>query len=1361
MRVRYLLVLVLLLLTARITCQAQAAFKRLTTSDGLSHNIVNTLIQDQNGFLWLGTADGLNRYDGQKFQIYRRSQRDPRSISSNEITCLLEDRRHQLWVGTRSGGLNLLAPSGVHFDKLSRTATGADIATTSITDLVQDATGHIWAATYGQGVLTIDPATRQVRQFTAKADRLPSDVIQRLCFDVTGNLWLGSAGGTIARMRLTDNTLQVYKLPSQGSLSSGNTMTMLCDSRGTIWVGTQGWGLFRYNPQRDQFESVFFRPRILEGINIARSLYEDKTGRYWLGTDDGLVVAENARFEQISHYRANPADQHSLSTHAMVCVRGDRQGNIWIGTWEGGLNVLFKQPDSFEQYTHQIGQKNSLPTQKVSAVLADSLNNVWLGSSQGLSYLDRKTKTFRHFSHQPGKPGSLAGNDVTDIHRLSDRALLVNVWNEGSDVFDPRTGQVVRHITTLKPAQIHSVVPTAGNKAWIATNQGGIWRMDLRTWQIEPVRAFPWMSYSFTTLVEAPDSTLWIGTYGNGLLEWQRRTGKLRVHRRMQQAGGLLDNHIICLLVDSRKRVWVGTSGGLHRYDHQRKCFELISTENGLSNDAIMSIREDTQGNLWVGTNDGLCRIDRTDKVVRTYRQSDGLPGNDFTERAVSQSPNGTLFWGGKHGLTVFHPKQLEATQPTFPVYLTGLKLFNKTVVPGAPDAPLTHNLTETRKMTLRHNQSVVTFDFSAVLFQAYRNVRYAYRLENFEPTWNYVGSQSSATYTNLDPGTYLFRVKAALSDDFRQASETVLQLTVLPPWYRTNWAYLLYALLVAGLLALIRRIIQIREGYKTELRLEHLETEKARELDRLRSGFFTNISHEFRTPLTLILTPLEQFLADLTPDRRRGQFQTMHQNARRLLRLINQLLDLSKLESGSLKPDIMRLDVIEFVRRVVNSFEPAALQQRVTLTIEADLTTYTGYFDPDILEKVLYNLIANALKYTSEGGMVTIRCAIHEPDAAPELRLEVEDTGIGISAEHISHIFDRFYQVNGQHRLKKAGTGIGLALTRELIELHQGNVQVESQPGAGTVFMVVLPLYEAAFPADWLSNRATDSGIPLDSPATYLDTHTDDTPRVAVSSGDKPLLLVVEDHDDLRHYLADCFQPHYRVLVASNGQEAMAQAEKEVPDLIISDWLMPDMDGVQLCEAIKTNEKTSHVPLILLTSRSSNESKVQGLTVGADDYITKPFNVSVLQTRATNLIQGRKRLRAKFSRMLYLQPADVPIESAEEQFLKKAIAFIETHLADPELEVQQLEQELGMSNTQLYRKLKALTGKGGNDLIRNIRLQRAARLLQTSGRQVAEVAYQVGFNDPNYFIRAFRKEFGVSPGEYAKTSSSEELTSS
>ncbi len=1345
--IRFSSVCLLLILLYREGVQAQYKFSHLTTSNGLSQNTVMDLTQDQRGFLWVATTDGLNRYDGEQFQTYRRSARDTSSLSNNFINCVFNDRQHRLWVGTHSGGINRLDASGVRFIHYNRTTDGQDISRAIVTDIVQDLAGFIWASTSGQGLLRIEPNSGQVTQFTMTNSALPSNRIHQLCADRSGNLWLGNQVGLLTRMHLSTHRFTTVTLPAPNQTVPAGIMTIKCDSRGHLWVGTKGNGLYRSPAGQTVFQLAFYQTGVVEGINHARSLYEGVDGRYWLGTDDGVVVASDSSFRQIRHLRHDPTLPNTLSTHATICVQGDRQGNIWVGTWDGGLNVAFNKTDPFNIYTYQPGLPGLL-TQTVATVAVDSAGNAWVGSTQGLTYVDRKNETYRHFRHQPSNPHTLPGNDITNLYLLSETAMLVMLWNQGTVLLNPKTGQVQQRLMALGKDPVHPILPLRGHRVRLIDRKGKSWWIDRQTGQLSPAPALAGVHPSIRAFMTTADSTLLGVVYGNGLLVWPRLDSLPRVHVSKRQPGFLYDNILTCLLEDRRGQYWIGTMNGLHRYNRRTGRFSLMTTENGLPNDAIMSLRQDRDGYLWVATNNGLCQFTEAGRVLRTYRREDGLAGNDFSERAAEQHTDGTLFWGGKHGLTVLRPHQLDGQPLPVPVYLSQLKLFNRPVLPGAPGSPLTRSLADTRTLTLRFEQSVITFDFAAVLFRPHRNVRYAYRLEGFEDTWNYVGSQHSATYTNQSPGTYRFRVKASLTDDFTNASEATLELFILPPWYRTNWAYAAYTLLILALLLGMRRLIQIRESFKTELRAEHLEAEKARELDRLRSGFFTNISHEFRTPLTLILTPLEHFLTDRSPDSRRPQLQTMHQNANRLLRLINQLLDLSKLESDSLRPDISRQDIVDFVRLVAGSFSAQASKQGVTLRVDTEPDTVRAWFDPDIVEKVLYNLLANALKFTPADGLIVVRCRLLKADGLAELLLEVEDNGLGIAAEHTTHIFERFYQVNGQHHAKKAGTGIGLALTRELVELHRGQISVESQPGVGTVFVVRLPVHALAFPVSWLSHALPDATLPESTVWPEKDTPHSSSVFVPVAS-DRPLVLIVEDHDDLRQYLVGSLGQNYRILSATTGREALQQAQNEIPDLVLSDWLMPDMDGVQLCEALKTDERTNHVPVLLLTSRSSTESKVEGLNAGADDYVTKPFNLEILLSRIGNLIHNRRRLQAKYSRVLTVEPTSYLCESAEEKFLRKVTTLIDEHIADPDLAVARLERELGMSNTQLYRKLKALTGKGSNELIRGVRLQRASQLLQSGGYQVAEVAYAVGFNDPNYFIRAFKKEFGQSPGEW------------
>ncbi|WP_439585740.1 hybrid sensor histidine kinase/response regulator transcription factor [Dyadobacter bucti] len=1336
-------------------CRSQGTFHHLTTNEGLSHSTVMDIVQDHRGFMWLATADGLNRYDGERFRNFRRSASDTNTLSNNYVNCLLEDRHRQLWAGTNNGGVNVLKEAGEKVLRLTHCEDGSDISSARVTDIALDKSGFIWAATAGNGLLKINPVSYKVRQINTANSALMSNHIIKICFDTDGKLWLADIDGSLQRL---DPDGQISVRPFLTKTASSvpiYVMTIKCDRNGRVWVGTKGSGLFRCERRETVLKAVFFRPGTIEGVNNARSLYEDQDGVFWLGTDDGVIVSEDPDFRVVRQLRHDPAQMGSLSTHATVSVRGDRQGNIWVGTWEGGLNVLFKHPDTFQTFTYLPGQPGGLLAQAVSAVAADDRGGIWVGSTQGLTFIDKTNSYIKHFQHQPENPRSIPGNDITQLYFLSLDALLVNIWNKGTVLINPKTGQVRKRLPTLELGSFSVVNSGTTGDVRIFTEYGVAWLLDRTSGDIRPGHALPILINRLTSVAETADGTLWVGTPDKGLVEIPPGTGSLKHHQPDRKPGALYSEHITGLFEDRNRNLWVGTMSGLHRYDRQSRRFTLLDMDSGLANDAIMSIGQDKKGYLWIATNDGLCRLSESGKVLNTYRRADGLAGNDFTRNAFTQSADKTLLWGGKHGLTSYRQSEQEKVDLPIPVFLTDLKLFNRTVHPGAAGSPLAHALMETGALELRYEQSVFTFDFSAVLYRAHRNVRYAYKLDGFEDDWNYLGAQHSATYTNQNPGTYRFRVKASLTDDFTNSPETVLTLTILPPWYRTTWAYAAYALIALLLLAVLRHLIQIRENYKTEIRAEHLETEKARELDRIRAGFFTNISHEFRTPLTLIITPLEQFMSDSASGHWRRQFQSMHRNANRLLRLINQLLDLTKLESGSFSPEVSKQDV-GLVRQVAQSFLPQAVKQGIELRMDTVGDGQAVWFDQDIVEKILYNLLANALKFTATGGSITVRSqlvnsGVTSSDRTTRLLLEVEDTGIGISAENARHIFERFYQVDGKNGNKKTGSGIGLALTRELVELHRGSISVESQLGIGTVFMVELPVYQEAFPAAWLSRRS--EGLPkiLLSQDTEADSYLIDTSTDSSGRDSLPLVLVAEDDDDLRQYLADCLGGSYQVHTTTNGRQALAFAQTEIPDLIVSDWLMPDMDGVQLCHALKTDERTSHVPVLILTSRSSNESKVEGLDAGADDYVTKPFNLEVLRSRVRNLIQSRHRLREKYSRVLTLQSAPIATEAVEEVFLHKVLEIIQAHLDDPELDVALIEGEMGLSNTQLYRKLKALTGKGGNELIRNVRLQRAAQLLKATDRQIAEIAYDVGFNDPNYFNRVFKKEFGVSPGEWSK----------
>jgi signal transduction histidine kinase/DNA-binding response OmpR family regulator len=770
-----------------------------------------------------------------------------------------------------------------------------------------------------------------------------------------------------------------------------------------------------------------------------------------------------------------------------------------------------------------------------------------------------------------------------------------------------------------------------------------------------------------------------------------------------------------------------------------------------LTKTVIKRILEDGRGNLWMSTSkDGIYKFNPKTGELHTYDVFDGLQGNEFLAAGL-KSTSGEMYFGGKNGITVFHPDSIRSNQNPPPVAINGFKVFDK-------PRPISAEL------TLPYRDNFFSFDFVALSYAFPSRNQYAYQLEGVDQNWVPAGTRRYVSYTNLDPGTYVFRVKAANHDGVWNTTGASVKILITPPWWRTIWAYLLYVGLFLGMIVALRQYTISQERLKNNLLLSSLESKKLVELDQLKSRFFTSISHELRTPLTLILSPLERNLASGN----KGWFgesevRLMYRNARRLLELINQLLDISKLEAGKMQLEALTGEMMSFLKSKVDFFHSMAESKGISLRFSSHPETLFTRFDQDKLDKIVSNLLSNALKFTPLGGEVEVRVWIRmapESTIAPQwLILEVDDTGIGIPDDQLDKIFDRFYQVDSSHTKAFEGTGIGLALTKELVGLHQGNIRISSSLGKGTCFTVELPLQEI-----W--NAPEMDGIPLtnislsEGETVRLDSSMLATQPEVPSDKQAPLLLVVEDNADLRTYIRNIFQTRYRVVEARQGAEGLQMALETIPDLIISDWMMPVMDGVELCHQLKNDERTSHVPLILLTAKVTVQSKLEGLETGADDYITKPFHTEELFVRVKNLIEQRKKLRERWSQAFTHLPAAAlaqdshppsapKLSAVDDKFLQRVIQVIEAHLSDAEFSIEKLEKEVGMSHANLNRKLKALTNQSPSEFLRHYRLRRAAQLLLQGRNNVSEVAYGVGFMHMSYFTRSFRQLYKMSPSEY------------
>ncbi|WP_341227374.1 two-component regulator propeller domain-containing protein [uncultured Arcticibacterium sp.] len=1322
---------------------AQIDFEHLTTADGLSQSNVWKVIQDKNGFFWFATSDGLNRFDGYDFKVFRHELDNPNSLPINDITNVFADSKNDIWVSTRNNKLCRLNDDGKTFERIPFKLGENEIENISVSAF-EEKDGKLWIATVTFGLFYYDYEKQKI--FRSEIPDFRKS-ITALFKDEQGLMWIGNTDGEIMIYNTVSHSVSTFKIPRTSNNKSFhyNINFIKKDSRGRIWVGTAGRGLFEFNIQSKSFRQELLDPNLYETVNLITDLIEDHDRNLWVLTDYGAYFYPNGDSKKKKYLLPDPDNEKGLSTHALKKGICDRDGNIVIGTWQGGINIKYAETKKFNSFRHQPFNAQSLLTDRVTALAHDEEDKIWVSSTKGLTVISKNRK---HFDRYTSENSGLPANDINAILATENGNIIISTWTEGFSLYETKTRKFLPF--KLEGSKSVKTFARAGNgKIWIGTMQRELYLFDENTKSVEKVTHSTvekiLKEYDVNLLFQDSNHNLWIGTYISGLVKWNLKTDEVKVFTANDKIGSLPCNAISAIHEDLQKRIWIGTSGcGLLLFDPKTEIFQSKNTKDGLINNNVASILEDRQQNLWIATNSGISLYDPFSEKFENYNQSDGLVGHEFVKEAASQLPNGDLAFGNMQGMVVFKPEQVRKKTSAPNLFLTDLKIFNESIDQQNSNAPTKLDMTRATELIFSPFQNIFTIEYTALSFHPYHNIKYAYKLSGFDTDWNFVGAQRTAPYSNLTEGTYTFMVKASEGNS-PWSQPKMVKITVLPPWYRSWWAYGLYTILFLGLIIAWRQNILVRERLKADIRIKQLETEAIKALDDTKSNFFTNISHEFRTPLTLILTPLDKLINDRSQKSQvKHQFLVMQRNAQRLLRLINQILDLSKVESQSLKPEITQNDIIAFIIRIVEYFEDLAKNKNISLTFHTNVKSHQGYFDADIVEKVIYNLLSNAFKFTNENGDITVKVNINEISQA--LSFQIEDSGIGISKEDMSHLFERFYQAQGETKQKKTGSGIGLALTKELVDLHLGTIKVESNEGVGTMFQVELPMAVSAYPQDWL-NSAKD----LDVPQLKTVKHSIETTQSSqiLTNTLKPLLLIVEDNEELRQYLRESFLQDYRVITAENGKKGIEKAKSQVPDLIISDWLMPEIDGTEFCTAIRKSEKTSHIPFLLLTSRSANTSQMEAFDMGIDDYITKPFNLNILETKVKSLIKNRELLRDKWSKKILASPSEIELPAMEEQFIKKAVSIIEKNIDDSNFDSEQLEIAMNMSRMQFYRKLKAVMNLSGTEFIRQVRLKRAIQLMDSGHFNVSEIAWQVGFNDPSYFSRCFKKEFGVSPLKY------------
>ena len=1367
------ILLIAAMLAAWFSLRAQTneyRFSRLNVNHGLSHNQIKTIFKDRHGFLWVGTISGLNRYDGYTFRTFTNKPGDTTSLVSSDVNKIFEGPDNKLWIHTWSG-MNVYDPLTEHFERnTTRILRSLSIPQGFITDIKRDAENNFWFLHESQGLFRYSPATRSTVQVAHEDNDSTSIATNRIaawCQDPTGQIWVLHMNGILEK--LNASSLHVEYRSRALSKEFRNQILeyqFMADRGGDLWLYVNNYnaGVFQFSPASKKWKHFDQTTTPSLNTSLVRGIVEDEAGLLWIATDHGGINLLNKETMSVEYILHNAEDEKSLSQNSINVLYKDPDGIIWAGTFKNGLSFYHRNINRFKLYRHEMSNSSSLPFNDINAIVEDEQHNLWIGTNGGgLLYFDRKKNNYRQYLHDPHNANSLSTNVIVSLCLDRNNTLWIGTYFGGLNAFDGKKFVRYKHDPddqgSISENSIWEIFEDSQSNLWIGTLSSGVDLFDrgkktFLHYNMEGVN--PIHANYIPAFLEDSEGDLWIGT-GYGIDVLDRKSGKF-VHylNQVNDPRSLSNNSVLALREDSRGLIWVGTHGGLNLFDKETKKFLAFTKENGLPHNSVLTILEDNNHDLWVSTPHGLSNVKITyrpgsrDSIslrFNNYDEKDGLQGIQFNENAACTTSSGELVFAGGNGFNLFKPESIGINTRAPDVILTDFQIFNKTVGIGERingKVILDKSISETEKIVLDHGDNVFSIAFASVSQFHPEKGRYQYMLEGFNKGWTEAqASERRVTYTNLDPGDYVFRVKAANNDGVWNDKPAQLLITVLPPFWKTGTAFIFYAIATLAALLLARWLILYNERINFQIEQEREKANRLHELDMIKIKFFTNVSHEFRTPLTLILTPLERMLRSAPDGEQKKQFQLIHRNARRLLNLVNQLLDFRRMEVQDIQLNTSEGDIVKFVREVFYSFSDLSEKNNIDFTFETTVQQLETLFDQDKLEKILFNLLSNAFKFTPENGSVSLKLSTLTVEGRNFVDIKVKDSGIGIAPDKQDKIFERFFQADHPRSMVNQGSGIGLSITREFVKIHGGTIEVQSEPGKGSCFTVLLPLVELKQPvmSPALESSLLRTVVPISDDA------------VIEASAKKPVVLLVEDNEDFRFYLKDNLKLHYKILEARNGREGLEAALSAMPDLIVSDIMMPELNGIEMCREIKGDPRTSHIPIVMLTARTAEEQKIEGFASGANDYVTKPFNFEILQSRIRNLIAQRDAFRKNFHKQIDVKTASVEITSLDEKLIKKAIQVVEENIGEPDFSVEKFSRELGMSRVHLYKKLLSLTGKSPIEFIRTIRLQRAAQLLQKSQLSVSEIAYQVGFNNPKYFSKYFKDEFNVLPSAYANGS--------
>lgn len=1314
--------------------------KFLSTVSGLSNSHINKIYQDKDGLIWVCTENGLNMFDGYKFRTFYHNPNDTASLMNNSVLSILEDSDNNLWVGT-AGGLQL-------FDRQTEHFINIQFSYPHVTDfsyincIIEDHAGNIWITTSRAGAICIKAKTHRPTYYMKTTSNICSNKINVIYEDRFNNIWFGSQDNGISILNTQNQLITNYSYQpgNENSLSSNRIFSIIENPDGNMLIGTidRGIDLYEYNTRR-------FKHNYIPYADNVYTMSHDKKGNLWIGTDGRGLKCYDHKTGSMTTYESAIKD-FDLGKAKIHSILEDRQGNIWIAAYQKGV-LLLSQNQTFKNVGfNPFNPKKDIGSDCILSILKDDSGDTWIGTDgDGIYRLDADYSIKQHYAKD-----RISGINVLTLFKDSKSRIWAGTYLHGLFLYNPRSDAFDRKISDIGGydiKHINIITEDENGNLWIGTNENGVCIYNPDNDRSEIIQydllksGNQLLSNTIHTILFGKNNRVWLGTSTNGLSRLDRETNTFTDYSLNN--GMLNSNNIYAVAEDKNGNLWVGTKAGLNYIDLKAGKTTFYTEAAGLCNASVCGIEIDREDNLWISTERGLSNFNVTTNHFTNYYANDGLINDEFRKGAHFQSSSGEILLGGINGLSYFMPFSPEANYPLLNLILTDLLIYNEEVKIGR-DNILAKSLNYSDEIKLNHSIKSFTIGFVGLEYNNPDKVVYQIKMDGFDNEWKTLPQSSHyATYTNLPPGKYKFTVRASIpGTDYKERS---IRISITPPLWQTWWAYLIYVLLAAGILVMIYRGVLFRINEKQK-ELKQLNDNR---IMQSKLQFFTDISHEIRTPLTLILTPVEHLIKTTADEKLKGTYRLISQNGQRILRLINQIMEMRRLDRGQVKLLAEETDIVQLVKSIMASFDYLAVEKNITFELETPDTIPPVWVDQEKADKVIFNVLSNAFKYTPAEGKIKITINTTQTD----LLISISDTGIGVPGDMREAIFNRFFQIPNESNKNKLGTGIGLHLSRSLMEIHHGEIYMKDTD-IGSTFVISFPLDDSYLTKDQKLSESSERNVTTIVQPSLIPTSTvlfnEDTAN-SKNRKHQYKLLVVEDDPEIRGYIRQILSEEYHILEADNGKTGLELTMKESPDCVITDLSMDGMDGLELCKKIKANENTCHIPVIMLTAKTAIEQRVEGLQVGADSYIPKPFNIDHLRIRISKLIEIRNLMKNKYEGKYDVKEDEIKVKTTDEKFLEKLEEIVKNQMSNPDLSVETISRDIGVSRSQLQRKLKQLTKQNPSEYIKITRLRHAAWLLSSKKLSISEAAYATGFSSLSHFSNSFKEYYGMSPTQYVE----------